>query len=92
MRNKNGIAPLFVFAIVVAVIVVIYVILYLPFPSFTKIRTIVNYFLIILFWVGLQGLIIYGYYRAGKFVVSGFYRYKNFAMRIAEKTKKIYEV
>lgn len=92
INNKKAVAPLFIFGIVFAVIIVIYLLLYLPIPAFTKLRTIVNYFLILLFFVGLQGLIIYGYYTLGRFAFKGFQRYKLFASRIADKTKAIYNV
>ena len=72
MRNKKAIAPLLIILIVILVLIVIYIALFIPIPAFTKIRTIINYFLILIFWIVLQVGIIYGYYKIGSYVAIGF--------------------
>jgi uncharacterized membrane protein YkvI len=68
LKDKRGVAPLFFVLGVILVLVIIYILLFLPFPAFTKIRTIVNYFLIIILWIVLQVGIIYGYIKVGGFI------------------------
>ena len=69
--NKRGIAPLFIILGFIVVLVIIYLILFIPIPAFTSLRTQINYFLIIAFWVLLQVGIIFGYFEAGKYVFKG---------------------
>lgn len=71
MMNKKGIAPLFVIGIGILILVVIYLILLIPLPAFTSIRTQVNYWLILIFWIMLQVGIILGYYKVGTFAFNG---------------------
>lgn len=68
LKNKRGIAPLFFVLGVILILVIIYILLFLPFPAFTKIRTIINYFLIIILWIIIQVGLIYGYIQVGGFV------------------------
>lgn len=70
--NKRGFAPLFVILGLVLGLIIIYCLLFIPIPAFTKVRMLVNYFLIIILWVLIQAGLIYGYYHGGKFVVRGF--------------------
>jgi hypothetical protein len=72
MRNKKGITPLLIILIVVLALIVIYVLLLLPIPAFATIRTIINYFLILIFWIVLQVGLVYGYYKIGSYVATGF--------------------
>jgi hypothetical protein len=70
-KNKKGIAPLFIMLGVIFVLVIIYLILLIPLPAFTSIRTQVNYWLILIFWIILQVGIIVGYYEVGRFGLKG---------------------
>lgn len=72
MKGKKGIAPLLIILIVILVLIIIYVFLFIPIPAFTKIRTIINYFLILIFWIVLQVGLIYGYYKVGSYISRGF--------------------
>ncbi len=92
LKNKKAIAPIFVFLIIICILIGIYLILLIPFPAFTKIRTIVNYFLIILLWFVFQGLVVYGYYRLGKLAIVGFAYYKKGITRITDRTKRLFEI
>jgi amino acid transporter len=86
MRGKKGITPLLIILGIVLVIIIIYCLLFIPIPAFTKLRMIINYFLIIIFWIVLQIGLIYGYYRIGIFVGKSFTIIKtkllNFSLRI----------
>jgi len=68
--NKKAIAPIFTIMIIILILLSVYIFLYIPIPAFTKLRMIVNYFLIIMFWVVLQILLIYAYVKLGKFVTN----------------------
>lgn len=69
--NNRGIAPLFIILGVLLALIVLYVILLIPIPAFTSIRTQINYFLILIFWIMLQLGIILGYYKVGTFAFKG---------------------
>jgi hypothetical protein len=77
-ENKKGFAIFSVIAFISIALLVIYMVLYLPIPSFTAIRGMINYFIIIIFWVILQVALVYGYYKLGVLVAKGvnFYRSK----------------
>lgn len=92
LKNKKGIATIFVFIIIVLVLIGIYLMLLVPLPAFTKIRTIINYFLILILWFVFQGLIVFGYFRLGKLAVRGFSIYKKGITRITDRTKNLFEV
>ncbi len=92
LKNKKGIATIFVFIIVILVLIGIYLMLLVPLPAFTKIRTIINYFLILILWFVFQGLIVFGYFRLGKLAVRGFFIYKKGIIRITERTKNLFDV
>lgn len=92
LKSKKGIATIFVFLIILLVIIGVYLFLLIPLPAFTKIRTIVNYFLIVILWFVFQGLIVYGYFRIGKLAVRGFAIYKKGITRVTEKTKNLFEM
>jgi len=70
--NKKAIAPLFIILFVVLSLISIYVLLFIPLPAFTKIRTIINYFLIIILWFIIQVGLIYAYFQLGKLAGKGF--------------------
>jgi hypothetical protein len=67
--NNKGVVHIVL--IVLGIAVVLYLLLYLPFPSFQRIRAIVNYFVIFIVFLALQGGIIYGYYKLGFYVAKG---------------------
>lgn len=69
LKNKRAIAPLFLVLVVILSLIGIYIFLYLPFPAFKKIRAIIHYFLILIFWVIIQVGLIYGYYKIGSLAV-----------------------
>ena len=72
IKNKRGVvAPLFIVLGFLGVLFIIYLILFLPIPAFTSLRTQVNYFLILAFWVLLQVGIILGYFEIGKYGLKG---------------------
>jgi len=92
MKDKRAIAPIFVFIIIVLGLIGVYLFLLIPLPAFTKIRTIVNYFLIVILWFVFQGLVVYGYYRLGKLAVRGFAFYKKGITKVTDKTKNLFEM
>jgi len=70
-QSKKAVAPLFIIAGGFLVLIVIYLILLIPIPAFTGIRTQVNYWLILVFWIMLQVGLILGYYKVGTFALKG---------------------
>lgn len=77
MNNKRGIAPIVIVGILVLICIAFYLVLYIPIPAFKSLRTIINYFLAIIFFILLQVAIILGYYYAVKYAIKGFQLYKN---------------
>jgi hypothetical protein len=71
MTGKKAIAPLFIILFIILVLIIIYCLLFIPIPAFTKVRMIVNYFLIIIFWIIIQVGLIFAYYKIGIFVAKG---------------------
>jgi amino acid transporter len=69
LKNKRAIAPLFLIVIIILILIGVYIFLFLPVPAFKKIRMIINYFLILIFWIVLQVGLIYGYYKLGNLAV-----------------------
>lgn len=76
IKNKKAIAPIFIFVIIILALIGIYLLLFIPVPAFAKMRTIINYFLIIILWFIVQGLIIFGYYKLGTLVIKGLKLYQ----------------
>jgi hypothetical protein len=76
MKNKRGIATIFLLAVVVLILLGIYIVLYLPLPVFSKIRSLLHYIMIIIVWVSLQIGLIYGYYRLAIYTRQGISIYK----------------
>lgn len=71
-KSKKGVVtPLFIILGVVISLLVIYLLLFIPIPAFTSIRTQVNYFLILIFWVVLQVGLVLGYYKVGTLALKG---------------------
>jgi hypothetical protein len=69
--KKAVVPPLFLIAGGFLVLIVIYLILLIPIPAFTSIRTQVNYWLILAFWIMLQVGLILGYFKVGTFALKG---------------------
>jgi hypothetical protein len=86
IMGKRAIAPLFIILFIILGLLVIYLFLFFPLPAFTKIRTIINYFLILIFWIILQVGFVYGYVKLGSFAIKGFYAMRtkitNWSMKI----------
>lgn len=74
MNKKGAIFSVIVF--IVLALLGIYMFLWLPVPSFAKIRSFVNYMIMILIWLILQVGLIYGYYKLGSLAVKGLHIYK----------------
>jgi hypothetical protein len=55
----------------VLVLLAIYLFLYIPIPAFTGLRTLINYFLILIFWVVFQVGLIFAYFNVGKYAYKG---------------------
>lgn len=87
MINKKAvISPMFVLLSVGLVLIIIYLILFIPIPAFTSLRTIINYFLILIFFVIFQIVIILGYYNVGKYTIKGL---KFFQSGVVEWSMKV---
>ena len=71
MMNKKAVGSMVYILGVVLSLVVIYLILLIPIPLFSSIRTQVNYWLILIFWIVLQVGIIVGFYKIGVYAVKG---------------------
>lgn len=65
--NKKGIGIIMILGFFVILIIGIYLVLLIPIPAFTKIRTTINYFLMLLLWIVLQVGLISGYYKLIRF-------------------------
>lgn len=75
-NNRKGIAPIFLVLVILLVLVAFYLVLWIPIPAFTKIRSVINYVLLLILFVAVQILIILGYYYTGKYIVKGVQLYK----------------
>lgn len=75
--NKRSMAPFLVIIIIVLSMIAIYCLLYIPIPKFKEIRTIINYFLIIILWIILQVGLVYGYVQLGKLTEKGIKNVRN---------------
>ncbi len=89
--NKKGIAVIFIFIFIILTLIAIYMLLFLPIPAFTKIRVIINYFLIIILWLVIQALFLYGYFRIGLLAFKGFNLYKTKVGILAFKTQQFFK-
>jgi hypothetical protein len=87
-KSKRGIAPLFLILMIVFILIVIYCLLFIPIPAFTKVRMIVNYFLIIILWITIQTGLIFGYYKLISFAIKGFGTGKKKIANLSLKMKK----
>lgn len=70
-QSKKGIAPIFIILIIIFVLLAIYLFLYIPIPAFKSLRTLINYFLILIFWIAFQIGLIFAYYEVGKYIYKG---------------------
>ena len=75
--NRKALAPLFIILFIVLIMISIYCFLFIPIPAFTKLRMIINYFLIIILWLVIQAGFIYGYIKLGTFASRGIIKLKN---------------
>lgn len=85
MKGKKAIAPLILLLAVIGFLIVVYLVLYLPIPKFAEIRSIINYFSIIIFFFVIQGLLIYGYYKLGSIAYKSFSTFQKKAMDFTHK-------
>lgn len=88
MKSKRAIAPLFLILFSAFFLLTIYIGLFIPIPAFTKLRMMINYFLILVVWFILQAGLIYGYYRIGNFVVNGFLQFKSKLLKLSSRIEK----
>jgi len=75
-KNKKGFAVFTAIAFVLLSLLAIYIILYLPVPAFASIRSMINYFMVLIFWVTLQVIFVYGYYKLGLLIGKGLKLYR----------------
>jgi hypothetical protein len=86
-NSRKGIAPIIIVGIFAFVMVVIYLLLYIPIPAFTSLRSIINYFLSIMFFILIQVAIILGYYYAVRYAIRGINLYKGRIQKTALNIK-----
>jgi len=72
IKNKKAIGTISVIMFILLGLISIYLILFIPLPSFTRLRMTINYFLILIFFVVIQVGLIYAYYKLGKYATRGF--------------------
>jgi hypothetical protein len=87
--NSKGFSPMLAIGSLLGVIVAFYLILFIPIPSFTALRTTINYFLIVGVWILLQAMFIYAYFKLGFYSTKLFNFYKNGVLNIVEKINKL---
>jgi hypothetical protein len=75
IENKKAVTPIVILVSVGFVLLVFYGLLYLPFFKLQK--EMVNYILILVLWVLVQAIIIYGFYYVGNLGFKGFNLFKN---------------
>lgn len=85
MRGKKGIAVLFIILFIILALIVIYCFLFIPIPAFTKVRMIINYFLIIILWFVLQAGLIWCYVKAGSYVEKSIFTIRTKVMNWSSK-------
>lgn len=68
-ENKRAIAPIFIIFLLILILLGVYIFLFIPIPAFTKLRMIINYFLILMLWIFLQIGLVYAYVKLGTFLV-----------------------
>lgn len=84
--DKRGVIPIVL--IVIGVLLILYLLLYLPIPSFKKIKAIVNYFSIFILFLAIQVGIIYGYYKLGTYVTKGIMFYNKSILNLTTRIKQ----
>jgi len=75
-ENKRGVAPFVIIVFVILGLLIVYLTLHIPIPSFAKIKSLLNYIMILIVWVVFQVGLVYGYYRLGRLAKKGFKIYK----------------
>ena len=86
--GKTGISissPMTLIIVILGFLMIVYLVLYLPIPKFTEIRSIINYFSIIIFFFAIQGLLIYGYYKLGSLAYKSFSTFQKKALDFTHK-------
>ena len=75
-NDKKGVVIFSVLAFIFIALLIIYIVLHFPIPAFATIRSIINYAMVILFWITLQVTLIYGYFKLGVLVAKGMNLYR----------------
>jgi hypothetical protein len=75
-KDKRGVAIIGMIAFIFISLIAIYIILWLPFPAFASIRSMINYAMVVIFWITLQVALVYGYYKLGILVMRGLSIYR----------------
>jgi hypothetical protein len=86
--NKRGFVTMVALMWIIIALIGVYCLLFLPIPQFKVIRTTINYFLILLFWIVIQVVFVYGYYKIISFVVKNFFSLKSKVLGWSYKIKK----
>lgn len=86
--NKKGITPLFAIIYLILLLLSVYLVLFLPVPAFKTVRMIINYFLMLIFWVVVQILIIYVYYKLIGFCIENILKLRKKITNWTFKIKK----
>lgn len=71
-KNKKAIGTISIIISIIFAIIGFYLVLFIPIPAFTRLRTTINYFLILILFIVIQIGLIYAYYKLGKYAVRGF--------------------
>ena len=77
INNKKGVLVFPIIAFLIVGLVAVYLVVQIPLPAFTKIKAVINYFLILIFWVLIQIGLIAGYFYLGKLIMKGWRIYKS---------------
>ena len=72
IKNKKAVSTISIIMSIIFAIVGFYLILFIPIPAFTRLRTTINYFLILTFFIVIQIGLIYAYYKLGRYTAKGF--------------------
>lgn len=87
--NKKGIAPIVIIVTIASILLGAYILINIS-PNFAvqKIKGIVNYLGIVVLFITIQVLFIYGYYKIGVYIKRGYYIYKNKILKWGFNFKK----
>lgn len=80
-NSRKGIVPIFIVGIILLIVIVIYLVIQInPFGAFNSIKSIVNFWLMLGFWILIQAGLIFLYVEIGKFAYKGYKWFrKNFS-------------